>query len=132
MKFVCFGYADEEGWASLTESEVNALMDECFAYDEVLREKGHFAGGEGLQDSRNTVTLRWADGRVTVSKVPYADSKEQIGGILVLEAKDLDEAVALMSKHPGVKVGPFEIRPVEDMSAVMEASRRRRSAGKSN
>jgi hypothetical protein len=68
---------------------------------------------------------------VSVTDGPFAETKEQLGGILILEARDLDHAVELMSKHPGVKVGPFEIRPAEDLSAlVRESAERRRSAAR--
>jgi hypothetical protein len=129
MKFVCFGYYDETKWEALTEHERNAMMDECFAYDDVLRRAGHFAGGEGLDVARHTKTLRWREGRVLVTDGPYAETKEVVGGILVLEARDLDHAVELMSKHPGVKSGPFEIRPAADMTGILRESERRR-AGK--
>jgi hypothetical protein len=68
-----------------------------------LRNKGHFAGGEALQSANTAKTLRWRDGKVTVTDGPYAETKEQLGGILVLEARDLNHAIELMSRHPGVK-----------------------------
>ena len=122
MKFVCFGYYDETKWEELSETERNAMMDECFAYDEVLRRDGHFVSGEGLDVARNATTLRSKNGKVLVTDGPYAETKEVVGGILILEARDLDHAVELMSKHPGVKSGPFEIRPVADMTAVIRES----------
>jgi len=127
MKYICLGYFDEKKWEALSESEQNALMDECFAYDDVLRKNGHFAGGEALQSPRNASTVRWRNGKVFVTDGPYAETKEQLGGILVLEARDLNHAIQLISKHPGVKVGPFEIRPVDDLSAMVAESERRRS-----
>lgn len=130
MKYICLGYYDEKRWETLPESEQNELMDECFAYDDVLRANGHFAGGEALKSARNATTLRWKDGKVAVTDGPYAETKEQLGGILVLEARDLNHAIQLMSKHPGVKAGPFEIRPVEDLSAMVAESERRRSQQK--
>ena len=128
MKYVCLGYMEEKTWEAMSESERNAMMDECFAYDELLRKNGHFAGGEALSSARNATTLRWQNGRVAVTDGPYAETREQLGGILVLEARDLDHAIRLMSKHPGVKAGPFEIRPVEDLSAMVAASAERRRA----
>ena len=85
----------------MSERERNALMDECFAYDDVLRKHGHFAGGEALQSARNTTTLRWKNGKVSRTDGPYAETKEPLGGILVLEATDLHHAIPLMLKHPG-------------------------------
>jgi len=127
MKYICLGYFDEKKWEALSESEQNALQDECFAYDDELRKNGHFAGGDALQSPRNAATLRWESGKVSVTDGPCAETKEHLGGILVLEARDLNHAIELISKHPGVKVGPFEIRAVEDMSAVMAESEQRRS-----
>jgi hypothetical protein len=127
MKYICLGYFDEKQWEALSETEQNTLMDECFAYDDVLRKAGHFAAGEALQSPRNAATLRWTNGKVSITDGPYAETKEQLGGILVLEARDLNHAIQLISKHPGVKVGPFEIRPVEDLSAMVAESERRRS-----
>jgi hypothetical protein len=102
-------------------------MDECLAYDDVLRQNGHFVGGDALQSARNARTLRWQNGKVLSTDGPYAETKEQLGGILVLEARDLDHAIQLMSKHPGVKAGAFEIRPTEDLSAIVAESERRRA-----
>jgi hypothetical protein len=123
---MCLGYYNEKHWEGLSERERNEMMDECFAYDEELRKNGHFAGGEALQSYRNAATLRWQNGKVAVTDGPYADTKEQIGGLLVLEARDLNHAIELMSRHPGVKTGPFEIRPVEDMTEIIRESERRR------
>lgn len=127
MKYICLGYIDPEKWANLSESESHAMMDECCAYDDELRRHGHFAGGEGLQPPRTAATLRWKDGAVTITDGPYAETKEQIGGILILEARDLNHAIQLMSKHPGVKIGPFEIRPAADLSEMIRESEARRA-----
>jgi hypothetical protein len=130
MKYVCLGYLEENKWETMSESERNALMDECFAYDDMLRTNGHFVGGEALQSVRNATTLRWKNGKVAITDGPFAETKEQLGGILVLEARDLNHAIQLMSKHPGVKAGPFEIRPADDLSEMIGESERRRSVSK--
>lgn len=127
MKYICLGYLDEDKWDAMSEDERNSFMDECFDYDDVLRKNGHFAGGEALQSARNATTLRWRNGKVSATDGPYAETKEQLGGILVLEARDLNHAIQLMSRHPGVKAGSFEIRPVADLSAMVAQSERRRS-----
>ncbi len=130
MKYICLGYMDPKKWETMSESEQNAMMDECFAYDDVLRKKGHFVGGEALQSARNATTLRWKNGMMSITDGPYAETKEQLGGILVIEAKDLNHAIQLMSQHPGVKAGPFEIRQVEDLSEMIRESERRRLSSK--
>jgi hypothetical protein len=127
MKYICLGYYDETQWEAMSESERGAFMDECFAYDDELRKNGHFAGGEALDSPQNAATLRYRGGKITVTDGPFTETKEQLGGILILEARDLNHAIQLMSKHPGVKAGPFEIRAVVDMSEALAASEQRRS-----
>jgi hypothetical protein len=126
MKYICLGYIDQAHWQNLPEPERDAMADRCFAYDDELRRGGHFAGGEALGDARNAVTLRFRDGAVTATDGPFAETKEQLGGILVLEARDLNEAIQLMSRHPGVRMGPFEIRPAADLREMISASEARR------
>ena len=126
MKYVCLGYIEPGKFENMPESERNALVDHCFTYDDVLRRNGQFAGGEALQPASTAVTLRFQGGKVMVTDGPYAETKEQIGGILILEADNLDHAIQLMSKHPGVRAGPFEIRPAADLSAMIRESERRR------
>ena len=130
MKYICLGYIEEKKWEAMSDSERNAVLDECFAYDDVLRKNGHFADGEALQSPRNAITLRSKNGKVSITDGPYAETKEQLGGILVLEATDLNHAIQLMSRHPGVKAGPFEIRPAADLTEMIRESERRRAAAK--
>jgi hypothetical protein len=127
MKYVCLGYLDETLWDSLPESEGNAIMDRCFAYQDELERSGHYAGGELLQAPRNSATLRFRDGAVTITDGPFTETKEQIGGFVFLEARDLNEAIQLISRHPGLRIGPWEIRPVEDIGEASRASAARRS-----
>ena len=122
MKYICLGYIEPNKFETMSESEQKAMLDECFSYDEMLRKNGHFAGGEALQGPTTAMTLRWKNGKVSVTDGPYAETKEQLGGILILEARDLNHAVQLMSKHPGVKAGPFEIRPAADLSGMVRES----------
>ena len=128
MKYICLGYIEPKKFETMPESERNAMVDECWAYDDELRAKGHFAGGEGLQGPNTATTLRWQNGKVSITDGPYAETKEQIGGILILEARDLNHAIQLMSKHPGVKAGPFEIRPAADLTEMIRVSEQRRAA----
>src|SRR5262245_27959805 len=119
MRFLCLGYMDERRWDAMSRREQESLMQECFAYDDVLRQNGHFAGGEALQSVRTAKTLRWQGDKVSVTDGPFAETKEQLGGLLLLEARDMDHAIALMSKHPGVRLGaPFRIRPVQMLPAL--------------
>lgn len=123
MKFICLGYYDEAKFAQMPPEVGQRMMEECFAYDDELRRGGHFIGGEALQSPSQAVTLRPINGQVEVTDGPYAETKEALGGILLLEARDMAHAVELMSKHPGSKMGPFEIRPSNDEIHRMVAER---------
>ena len=121
MRFICLGYADPEVFSAMSKEEMDSAMEECFVYDDELRRGGHFAGGEALQDGKSAVTLRYGAKGVEVTDGPFAETKELLGGILILEARDLNHAIALMSKHPGVRFGPFEIRPADEtINALIE------------
>ena len=128
MKYICLGYMDEQKWEGMTGSAVNTFMDKCFAYDDELRSNGHFVGGEALQSARHTTTVKCRDGKVTVTDGPFTETKEHLGGIMVLEAPDLNRAIQLISNHPSVQMGScWEIRPADDLAAMMAESQRRRA-----
>ena len=105
-------------------------MDECFTYDDQMKKDGHFVGGEGLQGSQSATTLRWRNGKVSVTDGPFAETKEQIGGIMILEATDLNHAIRLLSNHPSMRLlrerGCWEIRPALNLEGMIEESERRR------
>ncbi len=127
MKYICFGYYDKAKFESMTEGEQHAMFDTCFEYDDHLRANGHFAGGEALQSPETALTLYWKNGKVATTDGPYVETKEHLGGILVLEARDMNHAVQLIAQHPALKYGSiFEIRPVGDMSEIMKAIEQRR------
>lgn len=126
MKYVCLGYIQPGKFENMSETARHIMLDECFTYDDLLRKNGHFAAGEALQSPDTATTLYWKGGKVLVTDGPYAETKEQLGGILVLEARDLDHAIELISKHPGVKAGPWEIRPAADLTAMVLESEQRR------
>ena len=128
MKYICLGYMDEKIWGTMNENERNRFLDECFNYDDELCSKGHFIGGEALQTAHNATTLRTHNGKVIITDGPFAETKEQLGGIMILEAKDLNHAIQLMSKHPSIYMGgSFEIRPAADLSEMIKISEKRRS-----
>jgi hypothetical protein len=127
MKYICLGYFQPQKFESMSESERDAMCDECFTYDDELRRNGHWSGGEALQPANTAMTVYWKNGKVAVTDGPYAETKEQLGGILVLEARDLNHAIQLMSQHPGVKYGSlFEIRPAADLNEMIQKSEQRR------
>ncbi|MCE9604798.1 MAG: YciI family protein [Planctomycetia bacterium] len=123
MKFVCLGFIDQAKFAELPPAEGLRMMEECFAYDDELRRGGHFLGGEALDSATKAVTLSMQAGNVQATDGPFTETKETLGGILLLEARDMHHAIALMSKHPGVKMGPFEIRPANEAINHLVAAR---------
>jgi hypothetical protein len=126
MKFICLGYLDVDKWNRLDERRQREMMDACCAFDDELRAGGHFAGGHALQGADSGVTLSRAGGKVALTDGPFAEAREMLGGILVLEARDLNHAIQLMSRHPGVQMGPFEIRQAADLDGMVAESRKRR------
>jgi hypothetical protein len=111
MKFVCLGCMDKGAWGRLSPAEQESLVAECIAFDRELHAQGHFAAGYALQDSATATTVRWNGGKASLVDGPFA---ETLGGILILEAKDEAEALAIISRHPGIRIGPFEVRPADE------------------
>ena len=111
----------------MTEDERHAVLDGCFEHNDHLRANGYLAGEIALQPPEAAVTLYWKNGKVATTDGPYAETKEQLGGIQILEARDLNHAIQLVSQLPGFKygLGPIEIRPVADLSEMMRESERR-------
>lgn len=116
MKFAFLGYHTEPNWTAMSKGQQDAMIEECFAYDARLLKEGHvIPDGAALQATRTARTLRWRDGKVVVTDGPFAETKEQLGGVGQLEAADMAQAVELMSKHPGLRYGStFEIRPIDE------------------
>ena len=114
MRFICLGCLDKDAWGKLSSAEQQSLIAECTVFDQELHAKGHFAAGFALQDSAQATTLRWKGGKASLTDGPFAETKEMLGGILILEARDKDEALRIMSRHPGIRIGPFEVRPANE------------------
>jgi hypothetical protein len=103
MKYICLGYFDKGKHEGMTEDEQQATFDTCFEYDDHLRANGHWAGGEDFSLRKPSLTLYWKHGKLATTDGPHAETKEQLGGILALEARDMSHAVQLMAQHPALK-----------------------------
>jgi hypothetical protein len=115
VKYICLGYIEEKLWDAMSEKEEKNFVDVCLAYDSDLRKNGHFVSGEALQSVRTATTVRQKSGKLTITDGPFAETKEQLGGIMILEARDLNHAIQLMSNHPSVRMGgTWEIRPADE------------------
>jgi hypothetical protein len=128
MKYICLGYLAPGKFEGMTEDERNAVLDECFEHNDHLRANGHLVAEVPLQPPETALTLYWKNGKVATTDGPYAETKEQLGGIQILEARDLNHAVQLVSQLPGFKygLGPVEIRPLVDLTEMIKASEQRR------
>src|ERR1700721_2932145 len=127
VKYLCFGYYDKSKFDGMPEAERIAMFDTCFEYDDHLRASGNWAGGEALQGSETALTLYWKNGKVAITDGPYTETKEQLGGILVLEARDMNHAIQLISQHPGLTYGNiFEFPPRAQLDKIMKAGEERR------
>src|ERR1700735_5080378 len=131
MKYICLGYLKPGKFENMSESERNTVFDECFSYNDELRKNGHLVAEEPLQPANTAVTVSWKNGKHAVTDGPYAETKEQLGGIQVLEARDVNHEIQLISQSPGVKMkcGTIEIRSAADIKDMMRAATRERMIG---
>ena len=129
MRYICLGYLEPGKFEGMAEEERNKIFDECFEYNDHLRANGHLVADVSLQPPETALTLYWKNGKVATTDGPYAETKEQLGGILILEARDLNHAIQLLSQHPGgmkYELGPIELRAVADISELVSESEQRR------
>jgi hypothetical protein len=116
MKYLCFVFYDENKRNALSEKESQALMEEALDYDDVLRQGGHLIAAHPLESVQAASTIRVRNGKVTITDGPFAETNEQIGGFVMIEARDLNEAIQLASKIPPVRLGGVEVRPIIEMT----------------
>src|SRR5690625_2703602 len=112
MKYLCLAYEEEQLFHDMSEADWQSLRRETLEYVEHLRERGHLIDARPLQGARTASTLRVRDGRLSVTDGPFAETKEQIGGVFLIEAADFDEAVSIASKWPSARLGMIEVRPL--------------------
>lgn len=115
MKYLCLVYYEEKIINAMSEQEWVALNQECIACGEGLRNSGHYLGGNALQPVNTAATLRIRDGKAQVTDGPFAETKEQLAGFYLLDARNLDEAIQHASKIPPARLGSIEIRPVREL-----------------
>jgi hypothetical protein len=112
MQYLLLIYSSEAAWAAMSKEETGKLYGEYYAFTEDIRKSGHYVGGNPLQPTSTASTVRVRDGKRAVTDGPFAETKEQLGGYYLVEAKDLDEAIAIAARVPGAKVGSIEVRPI--------------------
>src|SRR6202795_4400846 len=128
MKYICLGYLEPGKFEGMTEDERHAVLDECFEHNDHLEANEHLVVEVPLQPPETAVTLYWKNGKVATTDGPYAETKEQLGGIQIFEARDLNHAIQLVSQQPGFKygLGPIEVRPIVDLTEMIKESEQRR------
>ncbi len=116
MKYLCLIYDEEKKMAGMSKSEGDAFMGEYGAFTASVKSSGHYLGGEALQPVQTATTIRSRNGKVSTTDGPFAETKEQLGGYYLIEAKDLNEAIQVASRIPSVKTGSIEVRPIMTFS----------------
>ncbi len=115
MKYLCLVYNDEETLAAMSESEFDAFSDEHVALDEELKKSGHSIVAEALQPAHTATTVRVRNGRLSSTDGPFAETKEHLGGIYLINAGDLNDAIQVAARIPAARVGSIEVRPVWEL-----------------
>lgn len=126
MKYLCLIYENEREWESKSPGESEAIMGEYFSFTEDIQKNGKYLAGEALQPTATATTVRVRNGKVSTTDGPFAETKEQLGGFYMIEAKDLNDAIQVAAKIPSARWGTVEVRPVIDFSA--EAAKREEAA----
>lgn len=112
MKYLLLIYENEALWAGLSEAEQGKIFQEYMDYTTGIRKTGNYIGGEALQPISSATTVRVKDGKTLTTDGPFAETREQLGGYYLVEAKDLDEAIALAARIPTSRTGCIEVRPI--------------------
>src|SRR5262249_4166981 len=112
MQYLLLIYSDEAQWGKMTEVERNSVLNEYMAFTKDITQSGHYKGGNELKPISTATTVRVRDKKRLVTDGPFAETKEQLGGYYLVEAKDLDEAIALAARIPSARVGSIEVRPI--------------------
>ena len=115
MRYLCLIYIDERELDALSRSEHDALDGEALAYDEVLRKSGHYVVSNALQSVETATTIRIRNGKAFTTDGPFAETKEQLGGFILIEARDLNDAIRVASQIPPARLGCVEVRPVMEL-----------------
>jgi hypothetical protein len=112
MQYLCLIYSDETMYPKMARAEVENMMAEYMAFTAKVKESGHYIGGNRLQPTHTSTSVRIRNGNLSATDGPFAETKEQLGGYYLIEAKDLNDAIQVASRIPGARVGTIEVRPI--------------------
>jgi hypothetical protein len=113
MKYLCMIYDNEATWGAMSKAETDAIMGDYFAFTSDVKASGHYIGGEALQPVHTATTVRVRNGKLSTTDGPFAETKEQLGGYYLIEAKDLNDAIQVAGRIPGARTGSVEVRPIQ-------------------
>jgi hypothetical protein len=116
MKYLCLIYENEGLWATMSKEQGDRIMGEYRAFSDDIRKSGHYVAGEALQPTSTATTLRIRTGKLGTTDGPFAETKEQLGGFYLIDAKDLNDAIQVASRIPASKTGSIEVRPIQSFS----------------
>jgi hypothetical protein len=112
MKYLCLIYDDEAKMSSMPQDTADGFMQEYFSFTDAIRQSGHYLGGEALQPVSTATTVRVRNGRTSTTDGPFAETKEQLGGFYLIEARDLNDAIQVAARIPSARLGCVEVRPI--------------------
>jgi hypothetical protein len=116
IKYLCLIYDEEKKRDAMSKSESEAIMGEYFAFTEGIQKSGHFLGGEALQPVQTAMTVRIRNGQMSTTDGPFAETKEQLGGFYLINARDLNDAIQVASRIPAARLGSVEVRPIREFN----------------
>jgi len=119
MKYLCLIYSDESQWPKQPTSDADTMMAEYGAFTEGIKKSGQYIGGNRLQPTATASTVRIRNGKLSTTDGPFAETKEQLGGYYLIEAKDLNAAIQVAAKIPGARAGSIEVRPIAEVPAAV-------------
>jgi len=114
MRYLCLIYENEKQYETMPKNQTDAVMAEYGAFTQGIKESGHYLGGNALQPTPSATTLRVRNGKVSATDGPFAETKEQLGGYYLINAKDLNDAIQVASRIPSAKYGSIEVRPIQE------------------
>jgi hypothetical protein len=115
MKYVCLVYLVEKDMNALSKREADTCTEESLSYDEALRGSGHLIAAQALQPVETATTIRVRNGKLSTTDGPFAETKEQLGGFILIEARDLNDAIQVAAKIPMGRRGSIEVRPIKEI-----------------
>jgi hypothetical protein len=115
MKYLCLVYGEEKTLDAMSTGDMDALVDDSLDYDDVLRKSGHYIASQALRSVHDAATLRVRNGKLSVTDGPFAETKEQLLGFILIEASDRNDAIRAASKIPMVRMGSIEVRPIREL-----------------